>query len=408
MRVAFRQVAAVVAVVSALLVAACAPAPRQGTAAQAPAAPEASAADPVPAGHIHGSPPPPPAPLRPGERFQAITLAQPYRPSPPHGGTDEYRCFLIDLHLTAASYLTGSQFLPENAEIVHHAILYAIGPDLVAAAKTMDAADPGDGWQCFGGTGLTNGVAGFSAARDTAIGGWAPGNAETLLAGVSGFPVPAGTQIVLQIHYNLLATNGKPGPVDQSSARLRIMPGTAAVTPLTGLRLVAPIELPCTPAESGPLCDRAAAIDDLVARTGAQARAMVNALAAYCHPGAAILPGPTQHCDSRVGQNLLVYAVAPHMHLLGRSIKVELNPGTPGGSVLFDQPAYNFDDQSTRPLSTPVLLHAGDMLRVTCTYDATLRAQLPELKPLQPRYVVWGDGTSDEMCLATLVGTAKS
>jgi hypothetical protein len=401
MRLGFRRAVLVAAAlaVSALAVSACTAPPR----AQAPAADTAN--EPVAVGHIHGGPPPPPAALRPGERFQAISLAQPFRPEPPHGGTDEYRCFLIDLHLNEASFLMGTQFLPQNQEIVHHAILYAIGPGDVPRAQALDAADPGDGWQCFGGTGLTNGVAGFSAARDTPVGGWAPGVKETLLPVLAGFPVARGTQIVLQIHYNLLATGGRPGAVDQSSARLRIMPGTAAVTPLTGLRLIAPIELPCTAVESGPLCDRAAAIDDLVARTGAQARATVNALTAYCHPGAPIPPGPTQHCDNRAFQDALVYAVAPHMHLLGRSISVELNPGTPGATMLLEQKAYNFDDQSTVTLAQPVHIHAGDTIRVTCTYDAALRAQLPELKQLQPRYVVWGDGTSDEMCLATLVAT---
>jgi len=55
----------------------------------------------------------------------------------------------------------------------------------------------------------------------------------------------------------------------------------------------------------------------------------------------------------------------------------------------------------------PVRINVGDVLRVTCTHDASLRSQLPELKVLQPRYVVWGDGTSDEMCLATLITTPK-
>ena len=41
------------------------------------------------------------------------------------------------------------------------------------------------------------------------------------------------------------------------------------------------------------------------------------------------------------------------------------------------------------------------MLRVTCTHDATLRPQL--LPELPPRYVVWGDGTTDEMCLGIVI-----
>ena len=46
-------------------------------------------------------------------------------------------------------------------------------------------------------------------------------------------------------------------------------------------------------------------------------------------------------------------------------------------------------------------------MRVTCTHDATLRQKLPQLSQLPPRYVVWGDGTSDEMCLGLLTATLR-
>jgi hypothetical protein len=45
---------------------------------------------------------------------------------------------------------------------------------------------------------------------------------------------------------------------------------------------------------------------------------------------------------------------------------------------------------------------AGDKVRVTCTYDPTLRQELPSLRKLPARYVTWGDGSSDEMCLGTV------
>ena len=92
------------------------------------------------------------------------------------------------------------------------------------------------------------------------------------------------------------------------------------------------------------------------------------------------------------------------MHLLGRSIKIELNPGTARAVTVLDVPQYNFDDQAVRPLATPITVKSGDAIRVTCTHDAGLR-RLPQ--PLPPRYVVWGDGTSDEMCVGLLIGTAS-
>jgi hypothetical protein len=93
------------------------------------------------------------------------------------------------------------------------------------------------------------------------------------------------------------------------------------------------------------------------------------------------------------------------MHLLGRSIKVELNPGTDKAKVLLDVPVYNFDDQGARALAEPVKISRNDTLRVTCTHDAGLRKMLPALKDVAPRYVVWGEGTSDEMCLGIVTWT---
>jgi Copper type II ascorbate-dependent monooxygenase, C-terminal domain len=117
-----------------------------------------------------------------------------------------------------------------------------------------------------------------------------------------------------------------------------------------------------------------------------------------------VVPGPTQHCDHPIDGRATIYAVAGHMHLLGRSITVELNPGTARAKKLLDIPVYNFDEQAIRPLDRPVTLKAGDVVRVTCTHDASLRTRLPQLRQLPPRYVVWGDGTSDEMCLGLLIG----
>jgi protein involved in polysaccharide export with SLBB domain len=66
---------------------------------------------------------------------------------------------------------------------------------------------------------------------------------------------------------------------------------------------------------------------------------------------------------------------------------------------------WNFDDQSAIPLSPPASLKPGDVLRLTCTHDPALRSQLPELRNTAPRYVVWGEGTTDEMCLGILAVT---
>ena len=370
-----------------------------GQVAPAASVPSSAAADH--AGHAgHGTAAiPVAAPLRPGERFVTVTMPQPYTPVAPHGGTDEYRCFLVDPKLTSTAYLTGSQFLPQNTAIVHHAIFFRVDPAQAARARKVDAATPGEGWTCFGDAGI-GGDGGWVAH-------WAPGANETLLSPSVGYPMPPGSMMIMQVHYNLLATGGKPGGSDQSSIRLRLTDGTRKLDPLQTVELPAPVELPCAGDESGPLCDRSAAIADVTRRFGPDVGTTEANLVQMCDHGTPV-PGNTQHCDRPVPIAGTIYAVAGHMHLLGRSIKIELNPGTPTARTLLDIPQYNFDDQAIHPLAAPLAVKPGDTLRVTCSHDAGLRKLLPQLRTLPPRYVVWGDGTSDEMCLGLVIWSPKN
>ena len=45
------------------------------------------------------------------------------------------------------------------------------------------------------------------------------------------------------------------------------------------------------------------------------------------------------------------------------------------------------------------------MVRVTCRHDQSLRDVLPAFKGTKEKYVVWGEGTTDEMCLGILLVT---
>src|SRR6185312_17078415 len=97
-----------------------------------------------------------------------------------------------------------------------------------------------------------------------------------------------------------------------------------------------------------------------------------------------------------------IYAVLGHMHVRGVDIRVELNPGRPGATLLHI-PAWNFHWQDFYTLKQPIRAPAGSIVRVTCTYDNSVPKQ-PIIggKRLTPRYVLWGEGTTDEMCLGVL------
>ena len=89
------------------------------------------------------------------------------------------------------------------------------------------------------------------------------------------------------------------------------------------------------------------------------------------------------------------------MHLLGRSIKIEVNPGTDRAQTVLDIPVWDFDDQGARPVE-PVRLDTWDTVKVTCKHVQWLRDELPAFEGQEDRYVVWGEGTTDEMCLGML------
>ncbi|WP_343949157.1 monooxygenase [Nonomuraea longicatena] len=387
---------------AALTLAACGTAATGAQPSPAPPAEPSSAAssgtDPSGGHGLHSTgEPAPAAALREGERFATVGMPAPYTPKPPNGGTDEYRCFMIDPALgKGETFLTGAQFTAKNTQVVHHAILFTVPPENVAKVRAVDAAADGEGWTCFGDAGV----------RDASwIGHWAPGANEVLLDPKLGYSMREGSMIVMQVHYSTLALDGAPAGADQSSVRLRLASGPR--TPLSTELLAAPVELPCTEQESGALCEREAAVTDVGKRFGEESVTNVQGLVEGCAKGKA-RPGPTQHCDMTSPAAFTLHAMAGHMHLLGRSIKVELNPGKKDGRTLLDVPDYNFDNQELRPLAEPVSVRKGDVLRVTCTHDAGLRAQLPLLKELPPRYVVWGEGTQDEMCLGIAVASASS
>jgi hypothetical protein len=378
------------------LVAACGNAPASPAAdpatAKAPTTPTASApvqqADPIVTVK--------PKPLRHGETRMALRIPRPYTPKAPHGvGTDDYRCFLLDPHLTKPMFLTGTYVRPDNRNIVHHVILYRADPDQIAAAKALDAGDPGEGWTCFGDSGLPN-----SGDLNNApwLGAWAPGARESVDPRGYGVPLAPGTQIVMQVHYNLL---GGPGP-DQSATLLRLAPGTRHLTPLETMLLPAPVELPCRPAHSAsPLCNRERSIADVIHRFGPVGNTD-NLLYLLC--GGRPHPSQVTSCTRTMTEPTTIRAVAGHMHLLGRSIKIQVDPGTPHERTILDIPIWNFDNQEAKPIK-PVSLRPGETVKVTCRHVQWLRDQLPAFAGQPDRYVVWGEGTTDEMCLGILTVT---
>jgi hypothetical protein len=334
-------------------------------------------------------------PLRAREKRMTLQMPESYTPSAPYGsGTDDYRCFLLDPALDQDVWLTGSNVLPGNPDVVHHVILFRVAPEQRLEAAAKDSADSGPGWTCFGGTGLRGD---FSNIDDASwLGAWAPGGDETKTRDGYGVRLAAGSQIVMQVHYNLL----KGAAPDRSSTELRWMPASKDLTPLHTVLLPAPVELPCRPDHSeGALCDRDAAMRDVMKRFGG-AGSINTLLHLLC--GTDVEPGETTSCTRTVPRGMTILGVAGHMHLLGRRITIETNPGTPEARTVLRIPIWDFDNQGSKPID-PVHLDAGDTVRVTCQHQQWLRDRLPAFETQrEDRYVVWAEGSTDEMCLGML------
>jgi hypothetical protein len=321
-----------------------------------------------------------------------------YIPAPPTNGSDEYRCFVLDPKITKSSFLQSVLITPNNPSVSHHGILYRLAATNTAAAKTLDAQTTEPGWSCFGDTGIPGAEAFGAAPSSSWISFWAPGGNFKQFPAGTGMSMNVGDKFILQVHYHVVS--GMKASSASMSVTLKY--ATTAVKQLKTFLLAAPIELACLESESGPLCNRDAAIADLAKRTSDKSLFTGAGLTLSC--GGDIsnpVASPISTCTQRLRSPVTIYGSTGHMHQLGKTITITLQDGVSGEiTTLTSQSQWNFDNQKTDWVAKPLVAKAGDKLKVTCTYDLKLRSLLPEFKNQAPRYVVWGEGSNDEMCLA--------
>ena len=348
-----------------------------------------------------------------------LQMAEPYLPT---GATnDDYRCFLIDPALTADRYFTGYEFAPGNVGIVHHIILFVVDEASRVEADARAYSDGRPGWQCFGDTGLPD-------TTTTVAISWTPGEGAVHFPAGTGVPLDQDSLFVLQVHYNLASGVA----ADQSGAVLQLSAAGEKLQALHAIDLVAPVEIPCPAGDTSHHCQRSQAIANVQAYDP-NADIFADSLLFICDRTLADYRNqPHDHlittCNQEVtlaGDAVSVYA---HMHQLGKAFRIELNPDTPAAQVLLDIPHWDFDWQSTYTYETPVSVKPGDNLRITCTYaNAPMTGDASATQaPAQwqtgwqewwaktahahsdptsgdYRYIIWGEGTRDEMCLGSLV-----
>lgn len=311
---------------------------------------------------------------------------------------DDYRCFLIDPSFKEDTFVKGYRIYPDQAKMVHHVILFVVGPNALGLAKAKDGQDGRPGWPCFGGPNLSNNPADLGGF----LGFWVPGTSGTDFPEGTGTLMRAGSFIVAQMHYN---TGGGVSAPDQTRFELIEVPAAQAKLKSVGtMTLAAPVEVRCPPGREGPECDRQYALQQ------SELPLIANFVHNLCrttideYQARAIGNGGQQStsCTTTVSSDRLLLGATLHMHLRGTAIRIDLNPDTPEQKTLLSIPRWDFQWQGQYWYQAPIAIKRGDRLRITCVYDNSGPIPGPGGEPLQPRYMTWGEGTTDEMCLGAL------
>lgn len=282
-----------------------------------------------------------------GEPDLVLEMPEPF--TVPADGRDIYRCFVMPIPISESKTVAAVEFRPGNRSVVHHALLFL---DANGVARKKDEAEAGPGYSSFGGPGIlpTGG-----------LGGWAPGSMPRRLPEGTGKFLRRGSDLVLQIHYH------PDGKVETDRSTVGIYYTKKPATTLVG-----------------GLAVRSRSLN---------------------------IPASEKHYQVTAESEVLpvdvnVLGVAPHMHLLGRKIKVTAQT-TDGRTIpLVWIKDWDFNWQGQYAFVEPVRLPKGSIVRVEAEYDNS--ADNPRNPNSPPKPVHWGEQTTDEMCLVGVQLTTDS
>jgi hypothetical protein len=281
---------------------------------------------------------------------------------------DDYRCFMVDTNLTKDQFITGSDVVPGQPEIVHHVLAIIVDPNKVTRSgksnaqiiQALDASDPDRvGWPCFGGAGE-----GVEDEATPVV--WAPGQGPVTFPDNMGVRQRPTDRLVIQIHYNL-ASERHRGLMDSTTLRLRY--ADKVERPLLFLLPDGFLETLFTKPEPDTLPPGKSAVSYTWSRA--------------LSPMAPEMVPPLE-----------LVAVMPHMHERGRQSELRfVGPGT-RDECIARVDNWNFHWQKFYFYKGIRPMLAGDTkIQLTCTYDTSRDAE-----PTVP-----GWGTRNEMCLTTMV-----
>jgi peroxiredoxin len=277
-------------------------------------------------------------------------------------GPDLFRCFVLPTGLGEDKFVTAVEVRPSNSRIVHHTLNFfdASGKGRELEKEERDKqddkqADRGPGYTAAMGLGFRP-----AAGKVGGLGGWAPGNLPHQLPKGYGYFLPKGSDVIVQVHYH------RNGRVEKDRTSIGLY----------------------------------------FAKDGQTKRWKGMVL-----PGRfLVIPPGNAHFRVQGGMEVLqectLYSVMPHVHVLGREIKVTLTPPEGKKTTLVAIKDWEYNWQETYWFKEPIRVKPGTRLEVEAVYDNSDKNPNNPFSP--PRWVKFGEQTTDEMCYVFFGASAET
>jgi hypothetical protein len=273
-----------------------------------------------------------------------LVIEAPYDTVVPPDGPDVFQHIVLPIDLPDDKTLVGFEFRPGNKSVVHHAVLFY---DVTGAARAKDAKTPEPGYRTFGSPGVP--VSGV-------VGVWVPGMTPRLLPTGVGMPIPKGADLLLQLHIHPNGTE----QTDRSKIGLHFAKDNSEeMQRISKVPLVLGTLMIDVPANDSQ----------------------------YKIASQMTLPAP-----------VTLLSVVPHMHLIGREMKITATPPTGETIPLLWIKDWNFYWQDNYAYRKPVDLPAGTKIEIVGVFDNSDANPFNPSRP--PKRVFFGNDSDEEMFFA--------
>lgn len=308
-----------------------------------------------------------------GEPDLVLSMQEEYEV--PAEGADEYIYFSIPTNFETDRYVEGVEVRPGNSRVVHHVLVYVQpGGSGTLSRAQVDRYNEIAGIPLFFGEGDAirvraeapvhdNGCAvpnGGSALRGDVTSGrrkllatFVPGARGDRWTGGRGKTIPAGSDLLLQVHYN------KTGKVERDRTSVGLVLSDEPLEQVVESYWVQNYYFRVPP--------------------GAPSHEVTG-----CHT---------------FERDVKLLAYFPHMHVRGKDMQIKAIYPNGLDEILLSVPNYDFNWQTTYALREPKSIPMGTRILVTAHFD---NSPSNVFNPNPKIAVRWGDPTTDEMMIGGL------